>query len=157
MVRLEVIDDFDVSKEQELSLLSLFRVLGNETFTLQLFELMHSHLPFGRRSLDDFVESDGLMNREMLMKSCASQFSSYSTNEVSRLGKNTLHALLSSRNLGIMSEDVYLEMLIELGSNSYEYWQYLKICFLSSSGISRFVETLPFEGITSDLWRQICH
>jgi hypothetical protein len=101
------------------------------------------------------MEND--MNMNMKVKYCASQFYSYSALELSRLEKNTLHALLSSEMLRIVSEDALLKTLIALGCDYYEYWQYIKVCFLSSKGISKFVERLPFEEVGLEIWEQICH
>jgi hypothetical protein len=106
---------------------------------------------------NDFVTSNDFVNNDTKVKYCASQFYSYSKNELSRLEKSTLHALLSSETLGIASEDELFETLIELGTDYYEYWRYIKVFFLSSEGISKFVQTLPFDEIGLEIWDEICH
>jgi hypothetical protein len=35
--------------------------------------------------------------------------------------------------------------LIELGSEYFEYWNYVEVWFLSDEGLSRFVEELSFD------------
>jgi hypothetical protein len=171
LIRLESFDNVEMSEDRELSFLSIFRCLKNERLSLQLLSSIHLN---SRRSLytsakdglhgsatstKDCVKSNDLMENDMNLsvKYCASQFYSYSINELSRLEKNTLHALLSSQTLGIVSEDALLKTLIELGSDYYEYWQYIKVCFLSSKGISKFVERLPFDEVGIEIWEEVCH
>jgi hypothetical protein len=55
-----------------------------------------------------------------------------------------------------MSEYGLLETLIALGLDPSEYWKYIEISFLSSEGISRFVESNEFNDVTNDIWLQIC-
>jgi hypothetical protein len=99
------------------------------------------------------VENNDMNN---MIKYCASQFYSFSIDELSQLGRNTFHAILSSETFAITSEDALLMILIELGSEYYEYWEYLELCFLSSEGISRFIDSFPFEKLTSKIWEGIC-
>jgi hypothetical protein len=66
-----------------------------------------------------------------------------------------LHSLLSSYSLRVESEDSLLEKLISLGSEYFEYWIYLEIVFLSSEGISKFVETFPFDELRTSHWSKI--
>jgi hypothetical protein len=156
MIRNEIEDNIEMSEQRELSFLSIFRSLGNERLSLQLLSLMHLTDCKGT-STNNFVRSHELMKNESNVNYCASQFYSYSINELSRLDRNTLHALLSEERLKIEDEDSLLGTLIELGSQYYEYWQYIKVCFLSSSGISTFVGRLPFDEVRVEIWEQICH
>jgi hypothetical protein len=66
-----------------------------------------------------------------------------------------LHSLLSSPSLLLESEDSLLERLIDLGSEYFEYWCYLEIIFLSSEGISKFVQIFPFEELNKSHWSKI--
>jgi hypothetical protein len=86
---------------------------------------------------------------------CASQFHEYSIELIRRLNKSTLHELLCSKELKLLSEDVFLQQLIELGSEYFEYWCYIEVSFLSSSGISLFVEHLSFENLNKLIWFKI--
>jgi hypothetical protein len=48
-----------------------------------------------------------------------------------------------------------LQILIDLGSEYFECWCYVEITFLSSEGISQFVETFPFEELRTSHWEKI--
>jgi hypothetical protein len=71
------------------------------------------------------------------------------------LNKSTLHEVLCSKELKIVSEDDLLKILIELGSEYLEYWCYIEVSFLSSSGISLFVEHLQFEELNEMIWFKV--
>jgi hypothetical protein len=86
---------------------------------------------------------------------CASQFHCYSVEEIGRLDKHTLHLLLESPSLRLESEDSLLQLLIELGSNYFEFWHYIEPVFLTSDGISLFGNTLPFDHVNSDIWKKV--
>jgi hypothetical protein len=57
----------------------------------------------------------------MNIEYCASQFNLYSTDEVRNVPKQIVHSLLSSASLTIESEDSLLQVLIDLGSEYFEY------------------------------------
>jgi hypothetical protein len=71
------------------------------------------------------------------------------------LNKSTLHELLCSPELQMLNEDSLLQTLIELGSEYFEYWCYIEANFLSSAGISLFVERLNFDHLTESIWLKI--
>jgi hypothetical protein len=71
------------------------------------------------------------------------------------LNDSTLHELLCSDELQILSEDDLLEKLIELGPEYFEYWCYIEVSFLSSSGISLFVEHLSFDDLNESIWLKV--
>jgi hypothetical protein len=71
------------------------------------------------------------------------------------LDKNTLHGLLSSRSLGIENEDALLQLLIEFGSDYFEFWSYIEVTFLSEEGFSLFIDKLQFSGLTPEVWYHI--
>jgi hypothetical protein len=91
---------------------------------------------------------------EMNIRDCASKFNSYSTAELRNISKQMLHSLLSS-SLPLDSQDLPWRELIDLGSDCFEYWNYLEIVRFSSEGISKFVETLPFEEVQTSCWAKI--
>jgi hypothetical protein len=72
-----------------------------------------------------------------------------------RLDKQTLHDILSSPSLAIESEDDLLGVLIDLGSAYFEFWRYIEVIFLTDKGLSLFVDKLPFEEFTKDIWFQV--
>jgi hypothetical protein len=73
-------------------------------------------------------------------------------NKLRRLDKQTLHAILSSPSLAIESEDDLLRGLIELGSAYCEFWRYIEAIFLTYKGLSLFVDELPFDELTAEIW-----
>jgi hypothetical protein len=88
-----------------------------------------------------------------LVDFCASRFWAYSGAEIRCLSEKTVHALLSSPSLAIESENALLDVLV--GSEMFEYWNYIEIGFLSSNGVSRYVEHLPFDCLASDIWAKV--
>jgi hypothetical protein len=72
-----------------------------------------------------------------------------------RLDKQTLHDILSSPSLAIESEDGLLDVLIELGSAYFEFWRYVEVVFLADKGLSLFVDTLPFDELTAEIWSEV--
>jgi hypothetical protein len=80
---------------------------------------------------------------------CASHFYSYSAEDLRSLGRSAFHRLLSSRSLSIESEDALLRLLIEIGWEKSEFWEYVEVPFLSSEGISVFAEGLSVDDLTA--------
>jgi hypothetical protein len=95
------------------------------------------------------------VSRDFEVNHCASHFHEYSVELIRLLNKSTLHELLCLRELKIRSEDDLLETLIELGSEYFEYWCYIELSFLSSAGISLFVEHLKFEDLNESIWLKV--
>jgi hypothetical protein len=71
------------------------------------------------------------------------------------INKSTLHQLLCSTEFKIGSEDDFLQILIELGSEYFEYWCYIEVSFLSSEGISLFAEHLKFDDLSESIWLKV--
>jgi hypothetical protein len=57
--------------------------------------------------------------------------------------------------LRLESEDSFLTTLISLGSEYFEYWDYLEVSNLTSAGIALFVDNLPFDQLTESIWERI--
>jgi hypothetical protein len=53
------------------------------------------------------------------------------------------------------SEDAFLTTLIDLGSDYFEFWQYIEVNNLTGDGIVHFVENLPFDELTASIWKGI--
>jgi hypothetical protein len=45
--------------------------------------------------------------------------------------------------------------LIELGSEYFEFWQYIEIILLSTDSLSLFVTKLPFDELSSEIWSKV--
>jgi hypothetical protein len=82
-------------------------------------------------------------------------FHCYSKDKLRRLDKQTLHDILSSPSLAIESEDDLLGVLIELGSAYFEFWRYIEVIFLTDKGLSLFVDELPFDELTAEIWSEV--
>jgi hypothetical protein len=87
--------------------------------------------------------------------SCASRFWTYSSAELRCLPKRTLHNLLSSSSLVLQSEDALLQLLMDIDSETYEFWHYIEISLLSDEGRSRYAQWLRFDRLTPDIWSKI--
>jgi hypothetical protein len=95
----------------KLSFLSICRFLGNERLAPILLASMNSSLESDSRSpsTTSFRSSDegsnDLVFCDANVDSCASQFHSYSVDELLCLDKQTLHEILESASLAIESDD----------------------------------------------------
>jgi hypothetical protein len=99
-----------------------------------------------------------LSSTAALADSIASRFWRYSADELRCLDKQTLHALLSSPSLSIETEDALLQLLIDIDCETFDFWRYIEVSLLSSKGFSQYVERLPFDRLTSEMWgKLICH
>jgi hypothetical protein len=154
----------DISRSNELSFLSICRLLGNERLAFLFLASLNALSPSPSSSTSTSsngvsVTSDVLMtlisSSEATIDYCASQFHGYSIDEINRLDKDTLHRLLSSHSLRVASEDQFMQFLIELGPAYFEFWQYIEPVFLTSDGISLFFHTLPFEHVNECIWDKI--
>jgi hypothetical protein len=160
----------DISRSNELSFLTICRLLGNERLAFLFLASLNSVSPSpssssssssstSTSSIGVSISSDILMtfisSSEATIDYCASQFHRYSIDEINRLDKHTLHRLLSSRSLRITTEDQFMEFLIELGSDYFEFWQYIEPIFLTANGLSLFKDTLPFEYVNECIWDKI--
>jgi hypothetical protein len=45
--------------------------------------------------------------------------------------------------------------LIDLGSDYFEFWQYIEVHNLTGDGLVHFVENLPFDELTESIWQRI--
>jgi hypothetical protein len=54
-----------------------------------------------------------------------------------------------------MSEDDLLQIVIDIDSETFEYWSYVEISFLSPSGLSQYLDVLSFDRLTSEIWSKI--
>jgi hypothetical protein len=145
------------SREDEIAILSICKLLGNENLFLLILGSFHCEVSSKSFSFKECeYESSKMKNMyELSIEDCASKFSSYSIDELRNVPKQMLHSLLSSPSLRLENEDSLLERLIDLGSEYFEYWSYLEIEFLSSDGISKFVQIFPFEELNKSHWSKI--
>jgi hypothetical protein len=112
-----------------------------------LVESLHCFESSQESSVFDVLEIDADV--------CAANFYDYSVELIKHIDKRMLHEIVSSRLLKLESEDVFLTTLIDLGSDYFEYWQYIKVCNLTGDGLVHFVENLPFDKLTESIWKRI--
>jgi hypothetical protein len=150
-------EDFKLSREDEIVILSICKLLGNDKLSLLILECFHFGISMKSFSSNNCESESSEMQNicEMNIEDCASKFNSYSTAELRNISKQMVHSLLSSPSLRLESEDSLLQQLISLGSEYFEYWSYLEIVFLSSEGISKFAEIFPFEELQVSHWSKI--
>jgi hypothetical protein len=86
---------------------------------------------------------------------CANEFFLYSKDEIRCLDGRTLHRLLSSDSLLIESDDSLLKMLLGLGHDGRDFFSYIEVKFLSSSGIGLFLSKATFDELTAPIWDKI--
>jgi hypothetical protein len=162
------------SASNDLPFLSICRLLGNERLTFLSLASLNSlsrspssssstsaspststSTSSTRVSISPDVLVNFISSSEATIDYCASQFHLYSSDEIGRLDKHTLHRLLGSRSLRLESEDQFLNFLIDLGSDYFEFWEYIEPIFLSAASISLFGNTLPFDYVTEDIWNKL--
>jgi hypothetical protein len=150
-------EEYNFSREEELAILSICKMIGNERLSLLILESVHCGISNESKSSSDCESgpSRKMSHSEKIVESCASQFNSYSTEELRALPKQILHSILSSPSLFLESEDSLLQRLIDLGSDYFEYWCYIELIFLSREGISQVVEKFPFEELSYLHWEKI--
>jgi hypothetical protein len=141
-------EELTFSREDEIIFLSVCKLIGNERLFLLIFGSFHCEIASN-------ISSKSITFCNLNIEECASNFNSYSTDELRSLPKETLHKLLSSPSFSIESEDSLLAKLIDLGSDYFEYWCYIEIPFLSTKGISQFVEIFPFDELRASHWEKI--
>jgi hypothetical protein len=135
------------SKEEQTSFLSICGLLGNIRLTFLILESLHG--------LEEIKKSNELDICEIDSNVCAAKFYDYSIDLIKRIEQEMLHELLSSSELKLESEDIFLKTLIDLGKNYFDFWEYIEVKNLTEEGISLFVEHLPFDELTESIWRRI--
>jgi hypothetical protein len=135
------------SKEEQTSFLSICGHLGNTRLTFLLIDSLHYIESSQESAAFDVLEIDADV--------CASNFYDYSVEMIKCIDKGMLHEIMSSGLLKLESEDVFLMTLINLGSDYFEFWQYIEVCNLTGDGIVHFVENLPFDELTESIWKRI--
>jgi hypothetical protein len=142
-----------LSKENELKFLCCCTLLGNDR--LGLFVLLSARSgqevtpPSPPELLGPFSNLDSLIDL------CASCLWMYSSAELRCLSRPLVHRLLSSSSLSIQSEDALLGLMSDLDSETFEYWKYIEVSFLSDNGRMRYAERLTFDHVTSEIWTKV--
>jgi hypothetical protein len=147
--------EFHLSREDEIVILSICKLLGNDKLSLLILGSFHDGTAMKLFSSNECESSEMQNICEMRIEDCASTLNSYSTAQLQNISKEMLHSLLSSPSLRVESEDSLLQQLIDLGSAYFEYWSHVEIVFLSSEGISRFIEIFPFDELQISYWSKI--
>jgi hypothetical protein len=147
------------SREEQLSFVSICELLGNDGLTFLLIESLRmiSEENGERREETSGTISDSkeVYLSEIDVNHCASNFHFYSIELLRRLSKETLHNIFKSPFLKLVDEDELLRLLIELGSDYFEFWNYIEVINLTGEGISLFVDHLDFNELTESIWQKI--
>jgi hypothetical protein len=132
------------SREELLSFLSICGLLGNEQLTFLLIE---------SQKMESVEHSEPLKGQ--FCDHCASHFHSYSVDLLRRLSKSTLHNVVNSPFLKLEDEDEFLRLLIDLGPDYLEFWNYIEVINLTADGLSLFVDKLDFDSLNELLWQKV--
>jgi hypothetical protein len=138
-----------IPRSRILSFVSICGLLGNEQLSLAL---LSSLTPLSR---EPGTKGKGPAICEGTVEECASQFYSYSADNLRFVDRQTLHRLLSSEFLLIESEDWLLRVLLDIGVDRFEFFDHIEVSLLSSSGLSLFVEEVKFDDLSEAIWLQI--
>jgi hypothetical protein len=160
LVHSDVCDDY--SETELISFLLICKVIGNESLTFLLLDSLHLKVE-DQGNCSTNSESNGMTLSQDFhyctfdTNHCASHSHEYSVELLRLLNRSTLHEFLGLPEVQISNEDSLFQTLIELGSEYFEYWCYIKVNFLSPEGISLFVEHLTFDHQQSyKSWRFVC-
>jgi hypothetical protein len=145
------------TREEVNSFVSICRLLGNDQLLFLLLDVCSSD--WGDEGVAVFSESLRGSQNEVFegqdVDRCASKFHGYSKALIGSLDKGTLHAILNSRSLKLSSEDDFLETLIFLGEDYFEFWDRIEVSCLTASGLSLFIEHLSFDKLTAIVWEKV--
>jgi hypothetical protein len=145
----------NIGIESGQTFLSFCRVLGNDSLSLLLLSVLHPIVSDSSPSIDSGLR--GIPFYEVDVDFCASRFYLYSVKELRMLDHSLLHRILASPSLTIRTEDAFLRLILDLGDDFREFFNYVEICHLSASGISNFVDRVGFENLTSMIWSKVSH
>jgi hypothetical protein len=137
----------DFSREEQISFLSICGLLGNIRLTFLLLESLHGMSEDQKSAVMEFGDIDANV--------CSAKFCGYSNEVIKRIEKGMLHEILKSPELKLENEDAFLTILISLGTEYFEFWEYVEVKHLTDDGISLFIEHLPFDELTESIWERI--
>jgi hypothetical protein len=147
------------SREEQHSFISICRLLGNERLTLLLIESLRKQSEVEGGKVEECCEmtseSKDIYFEDFEVNHFASNFHCYSIELLRCLDKTTLHNIIKSPFLKLADEDVFLKLLIELGSDYKGFLSYIDIVHLTGDGLSLFVDHLEFDDLTESIWHQI--
>jgi hypothetical protein len=148
-----------------LTFLIFCRLLGNDSLARVLLALLHpigsSGLSWDDRSGCGDRPGDAVVRAiafcDATIDYCASLFHLYSVKELQLLDRQLLLRILESPSLGIRTEDRLLQTLLDLGDDFAELLNsiYVEVPFLSSEGLSMFLDRLDFSMLTSTMWTRV--
>jgi hypothetical protein len=158
------------SPDKVTAFLPICHGLGNDRLSLKLISSIH--FPAGTYAWSSSSYSSGwgaapssasvwgsakkqIPVADCLIENGARVFYSVSVEELRYLSQDTLHQLLSSASLTIQSEDWLLQMVIDLEFDPADFFHYIEISNLSSSGLTSFFENLAFDDLSVELWEKI--
>jgi hypothetical protein len=149
-----------IPRDRALSFISISGQLGNDQLALALLSLLNSDSSVSLTAQPSHGLPESAPQRPGVFGSgtvdrCASQFYSYSIDELRFLDGQTLHRLLSSESLAVKSEDSLLRLLIAMDLNRSDFFGYIELAFLSKEGIALFLAEVRFDDLCEDIWLKI--
>jgi hypothetical protein len=81
---------------------------------------------------------------------------SYSIEELALFDVETLCEILSDEQIVVENEDSLFEIIVNLGSDYYCLFDYLRFEYLNVSNISRFIEMIDLSSLSSKMWSSLC-
>jgi hypothetical protein len=137
--------------------ISISTQLGNDPLAIALLSsLGPTAVSANASAVDDSTAKPKLFS-EMAIDECASQFHSYSAEDLRLLNRRMLHSLLSSPLLTIESEDCLIRLLLglELGVDRSEFLGQIEISLLSKEGLSLFLDEISLDEVSETIWQKI--
>jgi hypothetical protein len=138
-----------IERGRAVSFVSICGFLGNESLALLLLSSLSSF------SGDTPPSRPHRAICEATTDECASHFHSFSADDLRFLDRQTLHRLLSSDFLLIENEDWLLRLLLDVGVDRSEFFGHIELSFLSSSGLSLFINELDFDDLSVAIWLKV--
>jgi hypothetical protein len=144
-------ETISLRRESRRSLLLLSQGLGNADLEQLFFGLLFA-APSSEAislSLSDLLRPSGFP--ELF----ASNFHSYSKDDLSILSVDTLHDILSADSLRLSSEDWLLRFVLDLGKGYASLFRHIRFEFLSEELLTTFFDRCSFADLTEDVWKHL--
>jgi hypothetical protein len=159
----------DLTRDEQHLFVTISELLGNESLMYHLIEGPSQNVEKNlkndsnsqRTGAKDTVTEGNVVQslefdfHEVEADHCASHFHCYSVDLPRRVNKDILHTILSSSSFEFESEDDFVRILIELGKDYLEFFEYIEVNCLTREEISVFLDQLTFDDLTQSIWMKL--
>jgi hypothetical protein len=163
-----VLRDDGMQSEDFQRLLSMIRGSSTEILISSVKSMILICKYLGNSRLESFFRSAFSNSDKTILIDCdtyfdvdvntiASNFRSYSNEDLRSFGVELLDMILSSSSLRISSETSLLNCIVDLGPEFRSLIHHIHVEFLSSSGLRQFVEHISISDINDDLLQSMCN